>query len=79
MIQAECVHPKSSLTKETFVFFNSTCVLPNIWSEQSMCTSFNKYAVTHSNLLRFKNASATCIKCTTECKFVERGIKFKCI
>ena len=29
--------------------------LPNIWAEQSVCTSLNKNAVTHSNLLTLKN------------------------
>ena len=35
-------------------------------------------AVTHSNLLIFKNVSAACITCTTECTVVQRGLKFKC-
>ena len=33
-------------------------------------------AATHS--LRFKNVSAACITCTTECTVVQRGLKFKC-
>ena len=37
-----------------------------------------KNAATHSNLLRFKNISAACITCTTECTVVKRGLKFKC-
>ena len=47
--------------------------LSNIWAEQSVCTSLNKNAVTHSNLLRFrfKNISAACIMCTIE----QGGIK----
>ena len=67
----------STLSIETFAIFNST-VLPNIWSDQSGCTSLNKNTATHSNLLRFKNVSATCIMCTTECIDVQRGLKFKC-
>ena len=31
--------------------------LPNIWAEQSVCTSINKNAATHSNMLRLKNVS----------------------
>ena len=58
------------------LYGNST-VLPNIWSEQSVCKSLNKNALTHSNLLRFKNVSAACIMCTTECTVVQRGLKFK--
>ena len=32
----------SLLNIETFASFNSTCVLPNIWPEQSVCTSLNE-------------------------------------
>ncbi len=40
----------STLSIETFAIFNSR-VLPNIWSEQSACTSLNKNDVTRLNLL----------------------------
>jgi hypothetical protein len=33
----------SSLNIETFAIFNSTCVLPNIWAEQSASTSLMSY------------------------------------
>ena len=35
----------SLLNIEKFTSFNSTCVLPNIWTEQSVCTSFNKFFI----------------------------------
>ena len=40
----------STLSIESFAIFNST-VLPNIWSEQSVCTSLNKNTVTYSKWL----------------------------
>ena len=67
----------STPTIETFAIFNSTCVLTNIWSEQSVCTSLNKNTATNSNLLRFKNVSATCITYTTECTVVQMELVFK--
>ena len=51
----------SSSNIRLWTFYNKL----QVW--QSVCTSLNKNAVTHSNLLRFKNVSAACIMCTTEC------------